>query len=212
MPLSTFDELKQSISDHLDRDDLPVADFISLSEASNKQEIHLPDGTIIPPVLIREMVVRAQAAFTTRFLALPDDFMQMQTVKILGDPVKIVDEVSQHELNRLRKNTAGTPEYFTIHEEIEFNRVPDQELTAELIYWAELTPLSAANPSNALLSRAPNVYLYGALAASAPFLMNDERVATWGTLYVTARRGLSGADRRSRRAGPLIARVHGATP
>jgi hypothetical protein len=211
MPLSTFDELKQSISDHLDRDDLPVADFISLAEASNKQEIHLPDGTIIPPVLIREMVVRSQAAFTTRFLALPDDFMQMQTVKILGDPVKIVDEVSQHELNR-RQTTSGTPEYFAIHEEIEFNRVPDQELTAELIYWAALTPLSALNSSNALLTRAPNVYLYGALAASAPFLLNDERIQTWGALYITGRRGLAGADRRSRRAGPLVARAHGATP
>jgi hypothetical protein len=42
-----------------------------------------------------------------------------------------------------------------------------------------LPALSVSNPTNALLRDAPDVYLYGALAESAPYLQHDERTATW---------------------------------
>ena len=39
--------------------------------------------------------------------------------------------------------------------------------------------LSDTQTTNALLREAPDAYLYGALAESAPYLMHDERTALW---------------------------------
>ncbi len=42
-----------------------------------------------------------------------------------------------------------------------------------------LPALSGSNPTNALLRDAPDLYLFGALAESAPYLQHDERLPTW---------------------------------
>ena len=42
-----------------------------------------------------------------------------------------------------------------------------------------LPALSNSNPTNALLRDAPDLYLFGALAESAPYLQHDERLAVW---------------------------------
>jgi hypothetical protein len=42
-----------------------------------------------------------------------------------------------------------------------------------------ITPLAAGNPTNWLLQNHPDIYLYGALVESAPFLKDDERIPVW---------------------------------
>ena len=36
------------------------------------------------------------------------------------------------------------------------------------------------------LQTIPELYLYGSLAEAAPFIMQDERIKTWGSLYKEA--------------------------
>ncbi len=68
-----------------------------------------------------------------------------------------------------------------------------------------LPALSGSNPTNALLRDAPDIYLFGALAESAPYLQHDERLATWEARLAagvkalrvsTERRLYGGAPRR----------------
>jgi hypothetical protein len=203
MALDTYAGLKAEIADHLDRDDLTtqIDSFIDLAEARHKREIRF-----------RSMQNRVQASINDRYAALPTDFLGMQTLRLLTSPITVLSEVSLHEMNRLRRESSGTPQFFTVHEEIEFDRPPGLALTAEMIYYAELSPLSDLVTTNALLEKAPDAYLYGALMAAAPFLVDDERIKTWADLYAAARDGLNTADRQSRKSGPLISRVTGATP
>ncbi len=56
---------------------------------------------------------------------------------------------------------------------------PDQTYALQCQYWAKLTNLSVANPSNRWLDEHPDIYLYAALVESAPFLKDDERIQTW---------------------------------
>lgn len=201
MSLDSYSGLKDEIVSHLDDDNLTayIDSFIDLAEARHAREIR-----------IREMIVRSTAPAASRYLALPTGFLQMSMLRLLTDPVTVLSEVSLHEMNRNRLETAGKPTLFTVHEEIEFDRAPDESYTAEMIYYAKLTPLSADNTSNALLVRAPDAYLYAALGAAAPFLGDDERLGVWAQLYQSAVDALNVMDRR--RAGPLISRVAGATP
>ena len=61
--------------------------------------------------------------------------------------------------------------------------------------------LSDAAPTNWLLTKAPMIYLYGALLQTAPFTGDDGRIATWGKLYTQAVRGLAHNDAVKRLSG-----------
>jgi hypothetical protein len=203
MSLDTYSNLKATIANFLDRDDLTayVDDFIDLAEARHKREI-----------IVREMISRSQASLSGRYMALPTRFVKMKTLRLLTTPVTVLTELNLHEMNRERDETTGKPLFFTVHEEVEFDVTPDSAYTAEMIYYASFSPLSDSNTSNALLVRAPDAYLYGALVASAPFLASDERLQVWETLYGTARDGLLLSDRQSRYGTPLFSRTSGAAP
>ena len=77
--------------------------------------------------------------------------------------------------------------------------------------WSVL-PLDATNTTNAVLTRAPGLYLYGALAASAPFLQDDERIAVWEGEYTKILDSLILAARLSRHGSHLTSKPAGATP
>ena len=199
--LDTYANLKAAIGDFLDRDDLTqVDDFIDMAEARHKREI-----------IIREMLTRAQATASGRYLALPSRFNKMRTLRLLTSPVTVLTELNLDSMNRER-DVSGKPTFYTIHEEIEFDTVPDDAYSVEMIYYANLLPLDESNPTNALLQRAPDTYLYGALVASAPLLVADERIQVWEMLYGAARDGLLLSDRQSRVGVSLVSRVVGAMP
>ena len=203
MALDTYANLKTAIADFLDRDDLAphIDDFIDLAEARFKREI-----------LIREMIIRGQAVLAGRFVALPARFVKMKTMRLMSNPIVVLMELNLHEMNREREAGNGRPFFFTVHEEIEFDVTPDDTYSVEMIYYASFPPLDDDNPSNGLLARAPDAYLYGALVASAPFLASDERLQVWDTMYGTVRDGLLLSDRQARVGTPLASRVAGATP
>jgi len=203
MAITTYSELKTAITDHLDRDDLSsqVDNFIDLAEARFKREIR-----------IREMIEREALTIDERYESLPTGCLEIINLRLLTNPVTVLQELNIHEMNRVRSEGNGKPRRFSIHEQIEFDVTPDQSYSGEVIFYEELTALSDANTSNALLAKAPDAYLYASLLASAPFLLNDERIAIWGGLYKDAKDELNKQARGSRRVGPLISRVAGATP
>jgi len=49
-------------------------------------------------------------------------------------------------------------------------------------------------PSNLFLATCPDLLLYGALAEAEPYLMNDERLATWASLYDRGLASLRASD------------------
>lgn len=60
---------------------------------------------------------------------------------------------------------------------------PDSAYAFELVYYARLQPLDAANQVNWLTINAPQVLLYACLREAALYLKNPEKVATWTTEY-----------------------------
>jgi hypothetical protein len=210
MALDTYEGLQQSIADHLD-DDLgeQIPDFIRLAEARHSREIR-----------IREMLTRASLSINEgdRYVDLPVDFLDHQYLRIETptgfDRAYFPDlqEVNTDRITREARKTKARPSMYTIHSQIEFDAPADRDYDAEMFYYVEVPALSDDNTSNVILARAPDVYLYGALLASAPFLVNDERLQTWGELYAQARDALNRSQWESRRGGPLISRVAGSTP
>ena len=210
MALDTYENLKASIQDYLDRPDLAdrIPDFIALAEARHRRDFRTQD------MLTRSQVT--MPAKTDQYLALPPRFLQMQGLRLLTDPVSPLSHVSLDQLTTVRggqyANTYRQPRFYTIHEEIEFDVVPDIAYQVEMIYYAAFPPLSAATPTTALLQKSPDVYLYGSLVAAEPFMMNDQRIQVWAELYKSAHEMIAIRNRRAKQGSPLRARVYGGTP
>jgi len=64
--------------------------------------------------------------------------------------------------------------------------VPDAVYTVEIIYVGEITPLSATNTTNTILSRHPDAYLSGALVEAYTYLMDESRAQVYDQKFSRA--------------------------
>ena len=203
MALTTYNELKTSIGDWLNRSDLTTAipDFISLAEAQIERTLRT-----------RQMIVRANASFDAQYGAVPSDFLEVKSLKLTStNPQSPLSFLSIDALdNEMTKYTgSGKPKFFgVVGGQFRIVPTPDANYTTELTYYAKLTKLSSSVASNWLLSSSPDIYLYGSLLQAAPYLQDDARIQTWATLYERALNDLQTADDRgSSSGGALLTRA-----
>jgi hypothetical protein len=194
----TYDGLKLSVADFLNRGDLASAipDFIALAEEAIATDL-VAQGPV------RQMMGRSDATISTEFTPVPSDFMGIRGLYFTStqrtiewtDPEKIID------LKIMYPSQDGDPQKGAIVGG-EFQLWPwvGNSYTAELTYWKRPEALSESNQSNWVITDFPSLYLYGSLLQAAPYLKDDDRVATWGNLYTAAIQRLVGSDKVSRSA------------
>tara|TARA_E500000081_G_C6112652_1_gene343537 strand:- start:20 stop:637 length:618 start_codon:yes stop_codon:yes gene_type:complete len=180
MPLTTYDELKASIADFLNRSDLTnaIPDFISLAEKRLNRDIRH-----------WRMENRATASASGRFSVLPTDYVEAIRLHLEVDN-RPIELVSYHEMQSLRENnddTGGKPTSYSITQgEIELFPTPDATYNIEFYYYASPPSLSASQATNVILTNFPDAYLYGSLIHAAPYLQEDARMNSWAALYQSA--------------------------
>ena len=94
--------------------------------------------------------------------------------------------------------TTGTPRFYADYDYSHWliAPTPASALPMEILYY-ELPPLlDDTNQTNWFTEYAPNALLYATLLESAPFLKNDERIATWEGFYNRSVAALIGEDIR----------------
>lgn len=196
MAISTYAELQDAVTVWLNKPDVDqtVTTLISLAEADiNRKLRHW------------KMQKRSVAEINSQYSAVPSDWLQTVRFYTTDGGTQPMDLISQAELidrKAANYNTAGRPEFYAVTGgQFEFYPVPDDTYNAELVFFAEVPALSDANTSNWLLTDAPDVYLYGTLVHSAPFLGEDARLATWTALYKAALDGLNATSETARYSG-----------
>ena len=196
MAISTYTELKTSIASWLNRDDLTsvIPDFISLAEAGINRDLRH-----------YKMIERADATLDSRYVQMPTDWMETVRFSITSGNTYRLELVSRDDMLEYRQKTAdasGRPRFYAnIGDMIEVFPTPDADYTMQLQYYAKTPALSDSNASNWLLLDAPDVYLYGTLIQSAPYLQDDARTQTWAALYAAALQSLQKASDDTRFAG-----------
>jgi len=181
MAITTYAELKSSITDFLNRDDLDTVapDFITLAEADLSRKVRH-----------WRMEGRATAEIDTQYSAIPADFLEVITFHVTSGNLRPLELISQAEMLQRRYenlDTSGKPAYYALTAgEIEVYPTPDGTYTTELYYYKRISALSDGNTSNWLLEYFPDAYLYGSLVHSAPYLKDDARLQLWAALYEQA--------------------------
>ena len=183
MALTTYALLKTTIANYLNRTDLTsyLGDFITLTESRLNRELR-----------VREMVNTDTSTTTvagTQSYSLPSGFLEASAVIYQSNPYRTLRFMANGDFYRQYNvtQTSGLPTFFTIvGEKILLGVAPDSAETLQIDFYKTLTPLSESNTTNTILTNYPELYLYGALAESSPFLMQDERLNTWAGLYKEA--------------------------
>jgi len=198
MALNTYTALKTSIADFLNRDDLTavIPDFITLAEAQINRDV-------------RHWKMEARASGQQdagdEYIQIPSDWLETIRLHITASGTSAVTLISRDSMADKRssaEDVAGTPIYYT-HADSQFQLypTPSAETDFELLYYQKTTALSSSNADNWLLLDSPDVYLYGALLHSAPYLAEDERVAIWAQMYSAAVARLNEASELARYSG-----------
>lgn len=177
MTITTYAELQDEIAAWLDKTDLTarIKAFIGLAEANLRRDLRVADAE-----------TSASLTINSRYVDLPSDWLETIRIDCNGNSLR---PSSRHDMARMRYegSASGEPRYWSpAGDKIEFFPTPDSSYTGTLWYFQAMTPLSDANTSNYILATYPDLYLYGSLIHAAPFLVEDERLNVWASLYSAA--------------------------
>lgn len=190
-----YDTLKAAVGDFLNRGDLAAAIpvWVQLAEAEiNRNLRHWQQEQLAPLTL------------TGRYTDLPADWRETVRLEAGG---KRMDLLAQPELQIRRSNSedaAGAPAFYAFTAgKIEVYPTPDGDYSAEHLYLGDIPALSDASPTNWLLEKHPDIYLYGALLHSAPYLVEDARLQVWRGLYAEALIAAQRSSDKARASGAM---------
>jgi hypothetical protein len=213
-----FQGLCNKISDTLNRQDMTavIPDFVTLATSRIQRDM----ARVKHPYMIN----RAQASVIDNYVPLPIDFVSVY---------QLMDQNTQNSLAYITPDQSMTVQsqgwspdttyvpilgayysptgnniYYTIiGNRIRIVPAPGQEAPEQLDLWyyARLNPLNNQTTTNWALSRYPDLYLYGALVHTAPYLKADERIQVWESAYQTILKDIEvEADRATRPQSKLV--------
>lgn len=198
MALSTYAELLTELDAWLNRSDLTarIPALVRLLESRVNRILRVPE-------------MEAETTFTLASgvdtYALPDDFLAARSV--IYDDEELLG-VTPATLRSNYDTAEGIPiAYAIVGTDMVMAPTPNAADTATLNYFQSIPALTADNTSNWLLTKYPDLYLWGSLTMAEAYLRDDERVAVWKSAWDEALAEIVRAGNKQRLpANPLAAR------
>lgn len=200
MSFATYSDLQTSIAGYLARTDLTtqIPDFITFAENRLRRELR-----------VRQMLKSVTTATVSgdSTVEVPSDFLEIRDFVALTNPITPLSYSSPSTLsNDPVASQVGVPRSYTIlANEFLLAPIPDGIYTLRLLYYAAPAYLSSTNTSNVFLNVAPDALLYASLLEAEPYLMNDARINTWGSMYDRAISTLTKSDESTQYSGVPLA-------
>lgn len=195
MPLATYTDLKASIADLLNRDDLTgaIPTFISLAEAKINRELRI---AAMESISSGNLTVGGS-------LALPSGYVQLRRIVVNNNPLT---QLSPEQLRaKYESATRGEPRYYSIiGTTVHFGPIPDSTYSYELVIYSRFTALSSTNETNWLTANAPDLLLYGSLVEASPYVQEDARVPMWQAMFARVMDDVKTEDRNARYSGSTL--------
>jgi len=208
MAIETYAELITAVENWLDNSDLGDRsdDFVSLAEADIRsrqdwwERLYSLDDNSGDPLTITAQGQELPTTVREITAIWPEDSLNK-------DAFNMVTAVGWRRLAQTNLDAAGLPSQVYISYDMERQRgpvlyfwpAPSADMDVDFTYIKDVAPLSTA--VNGLFLRHPDLYLYGALLHSAPFLRDPERIAEWQQFYEAAVNRANKELQRSKNAG-----------
>ena len=207
MSLDTYTNLKLEVIDFSHRGDvdLKMDTFIDMAETemfANTEEV----------LKIRTMETLDTTATTSnRFIALPTGYQSMRSMRLsINSNTSNLRYRAPEQM--VRVDASGLPRFYTVTDQIEFDRTPDAAYTVEFQYYAIPTKLSSSNATNVVLDENPTVYLFGALWALFEWAVDEQQAQKYYIRFINAIKGANKKDKEGRYGPAPAMRIEGSTP
>ena len=188
-----YTQLQTNIADFLNREDLSeqIPMFIELAEARISRDLRE-----------RNMQVRAEAMVYSEYMRMPCDWVE--TIRVIADD-RILRLADQFNIERV-KLTGPVAFYRHVEDKFQFLPAPSNKEGSRVVveYLAEVSKLTDEAPTNWLLDKYPDIYLYGALLAATSYLQDDQRIPLWTQAYGEAVRSANMASDRAEYSGSAL--------
>lgn len=175
--------------------DLPYASFVTMAEARFNRELRTQDMEQTSTVTTDETIIEV-----------PDDWLEtIAFARQTSTGLQVMDSNSIVQEQLMRYATGEPVSYNHMDGGIRVSPPPNGEFTYELVYYKKIPPLTSVDP-NWLLTKSPDLYVYGSLVQSAPYLMDDQRMTLWEAKTVSIIEGMNNESRRAEHArgqGPV---------
>jgi hypothetical protein len=198
----TYDTLQQDVRRYLERGASMASDavvfeqiprLITLAERRIARELKI-QGFI---AVVTDTMVPGQSVY-----AKPDRWRDTVSINIgTGTANANRTSVGTRGYEYLRsfwpnESLTATPQFYADYNYTNwlFAPTPDQAYPYEVLYYEMPRLLDDTTQTNWLTEYAPQLLLYATLLEAAPFLKNDERIATWQSFYDRAAAMLNGED------------------
>jgi hypothetical protein len=187
MALTNYSAFVTTVENYLARTDLSsqIPDFIQMAQFRMTRDLRT-----------ERMLKVATTAPTDNKVAFPTDFLELREMHFQGNPPILLEFQSPDLFFRNGQTTlSGRSHYFTmLGTEFQFAPSQDSSYTIQILYYAQPTFISSTVASNLYLAYYPDALLYATLAEAEPYLMNDQRVVTWSSLYDRAIANIKQSD------------------
>lgn len=200
MSFTSYSDLQTAIAGYLARTDLTtqIPDFIRLAETRLRRDLRIRQ-------MLKSVTTATVGGDST--VELPSDFLEVRDFVVVGNPIQPLNYYSPSAFNRnTRSWESGKPiDYTVLANDFQLAPIPDGVYTVKMFYFASPEFLSSTNTSNAFLANTPDALLYGSLLEAEPYLMNDSRINTWGTMFDRAMASITRSDAQGQYSGvPLV--------
>ena len=192
MPAFTsYANLKTNIASYLARTDLTeqIPMFISLAEKRLNRDLRL-----------RQTLQQSTYTMPSGYeVPTPADFLELKDIHLQGNPpITLTFQTVSQFYRDAAVNTQGQPiKYTLVADNFVLAPQPTGSSVVNMTYYKIPQPMSETNPTNEYLDVCPDLILYASLAESAPFLMDDPRLATWQALYAEGLASITKSDESS---------------
>ncbi len=202
MSLTTYLGLRDAIESWSHRNDVAsrLDDFIDLAESE-----------MLKWLRIRDMETRSTAVTSGRYLSLPTDFLEMRRLRMISG-AQYFELLQSTPEGMYITQDSGMPKLFTITSAIEFDRTPDSAYTVEMQYYGKPEPISSTNATNAILTRYPSIYLFGALWALYQWTLQEDKSEYFYSKFMAAVNSANREDKKGRHGPAPAMRYGGSTP
>jgi len=200
MALSTYSDLKTSVANYLNRNDLTdvIPDFIRLTEDKLNRELK-----------VRANLARAETTTTngTEFYDLPSDMIELRNVTYeTSSNSYALAYLSPESINReYGTYTSGAPKAYTsLGTDIKIAPTPDGSYTINISYYKKLINLSDSVSSNNILANFPDLYLFGSCLEGAVYLNDNEQVQRFAALFTNTLDSVRRIEESARYSGTVM--------
>lgn len=199
MALDSYNDLVTEVADWLNRDDVTsskVDTFIKLVEQDFFRRLRAP---------LNEKQVSIVVDTVTTTYTLPADFIEVKELNNTLSDAPPLERISLQDFKSFGAVDSGAtawPVYFARdYDKLVFYPITGEN-TLSFTYYFLPAALTSSNTSNEVLSKAPDLYLFGCLAMAEFWLKLEQ--PRFGPLYESALSGQNDAGSRAEYSGSTL--------